>query len=102
MYTTLDSSISEKIDFLKMDIEGYEVRALLGGINVLTSSDAKLSICAYHRQYDSKYIEFMLNAMGYRVSRSNGCMFFLYDEDIDRSLDFRNGVLYGDKEKCFD
>ena len=98
-HTTLDSAIFEPVDFVKMDIEGDECKALLGGIELLKRSNAKLSICAYHRQHDAKYLSFLLNAMGYRFSYSNGWMFFCYDKYIDQTLDFRRGVLYGDKKE---
>lgn len=97
-WATLDSVINEKVDFVKMDIEGSETKAVLGGLDLLRRSNAKLSICAYHRRYDDKQLCFLLEALGYRTSHTNGKQFFLYDEDIDLSLDFRYGVVYGDKK----
>lgn len=97
-YVTLDSVISENVNFVKMDIEGAEVPAILGGMELLKRSNAKLSICTYHRKNDEKYISFLLKALGYRTSYAKGRMFFMYDDDIDYSLDFRHGVMYGVKE----
>ena len=96
--TTLDSLVSEKIDFLKMDIEGAEVEALLGGKEVLLRSSARCAVCSYHRQYDEKYISHILESYGYKTSHSKGYMFFSYDDDINDTLDFRRGVVYGVKE----
>ena len=95
---TLDTLLQDnKVDFIKMDIEGAETRALLGGINTLRCNDARLSICAYHRKRDEEYINFILKSLGYTVSHSEGYMFFLFDKNIDDTLDFRRGVIYGQK-----
>lgn len=94
----LDSVVQEPIDFLKMDIEGAECDALLGGLELLRRSRAKLSVCTYHRQNDEKYVSFILQSLGYKTARSKGHMLFLCDPLIDRTLDFRHGILYGEKE----
>lgn len=93
----LDSVIKEAVDFIKMDIEGAECESLLGGMDLLRKSNAKLSICAYHRQYDENYISFILQSLGYETSHSRGRMLFLHDPSIDRTLDFRHGVIYGER-----
>lgn len=95
---TLDTLLEgNRVDFVKMDIEGAETDALLGGINVLRKNNVKLSVCAYHRKRDEDYIQFILKALGYRTSHSEGYMFFIYDSYIDETLDFRRGVIYGSK-----
>ncbi len=94
---TLDKLVSDKIDFLKMDIEGAEVDALLGGRAVLENSSAKCAICSYHRQYDEKYISFILKSYGYHVEHSKGYMCFPYDENVKDTLDLRRGVVYAEK-----
>lgn len=94
---TLDDLLNceKEINFIKMDIESAETSALIGGIDILKRSNAKLSICAYHRTYDEKNIRFILESLGYNVSTSEGYMYFFYDEQIERTLDFRHGVVYG-------
>lgn len=95
---TLDTILNNnKVDFIKMDIEGAETKALLGGLNVLRHNDVRLSVCAYHRKRDQQYISFLLESLGYRVSHSKGYMFFLYSDTIDETLDFRRGVIYASK-----
>lgn len=96
--TTLDSLVHEKVDFLKMDIEGSEVDSLLGARRVLTSNNVQCAICSYHRQYDDKYIEFILKNYGYKTYSSRGYIFFAYDVNMIDTMELRRGVIYGNKE----
>ena len=95
--TTLDALVEEEVDFLKMDIEGAEVDALLGGMETLQKSNAKCAICSYHKQFDEKYISYILQSYGYITEHSKGYMFFPYDEDIKNTVDLRRGIVYGKK-----
>ena len=93
----LDTLIKENIDFLKMDIEGAEIDALLGAKELLERSNAICSICAYHRTYDEKYIRFILEAYGYTTKTSDGYMAFVWDKNWYDKLDFRRGIVYAQK-----
>ena len=95
---TLDSLVKENIDFLKMDIEGAEVEALLGGAVTLCNSNAHCSICSYHKSNDEKYIRFILKNYGYKTDVSNGYMVFIHDPDIYEKADFRKGIVYAKKD----
>ena len=90
---TLDTLINEKIDFLKMDIEGYEISALEGGERVLRESNAYCAVCSYHKHNDEFKIKNLLWRYGYKTDTSQGFMFFPYDDNIE----FRKGVVYGEK-----
>ena len=46
--TFLDQDITEKIDFIKMDIEGMEQAALLGAKKHIREDHPCLAICVYH------------------------------------------------------
>lgn len=94
---TLDSLVKEKIDFLKMDIEGAEVDALLGGKRVLQESNAHCAICSYHKMNDAENISWIMNHLGYHISESEGYMFFVFDRAIADTMDFRKGIVYADK-----
>lgn len=94
---TIDTLVEEKIDFLKMDIEGAEVDALLGGKEILKKSNAKCAICSYHKQNDAENISWIMKNLGYQTSESVGYMFFVYDSNIADSLDFRKGLVYAKK-----
>jgi predicted RNA methylase len=95
--TTLDELVQEDIDFLKMDIEGAEIDAILGGKNILRKSNARCAICSYHKKNDEENIRYLLETYGYQTSTSEGYMFFPYDENILDTMDFRRGVVYGAK-----
>jgi len=45
---SLDEDIQEKLTFIKMDIEGFEIPALLGAKKHITQGKPKLAICLYH------------------------------------------------------
>jgi FkbM family methyltransferase len=42
----------EKIDFIKLDIEGAEMKCLEGAQNTIKKYKPKLAICVYHKDYD--------------------------------------------------
>jgi FkbM family methyltransferase len=58
----------EKVDFIKMDIEGAEVEALKGAIKTITKFKPKLAICLYHRESDFQTIPEFIKSLdlGYR------------------------------------
>ena len=48
----LDNHMVEKVDMVKMDIEGFEYKALLGARRVIQRAHPILAICVYHKQED--------------------------------------------------
>ena len=58
---TLDSLISEPVDFLKMDIEGAELPALHGATRILKESRPILAISIYHSLDDLADIPIFLH-----------------------------------------
>ncbi|MBS5958078.1 MAG: FkbM family methyltransferase [Clostridiales bacterium] len=48
----LDEVVSGKVTFIKMDIEGSELNALIGAQNIIRDQKPKLAICVYHKLHD--------------------------------------------------
>lgn len=45
---SLDANITEPVTYIKMDIEGFEIPAILGAKNHIKNNSPKLAICTYH------------------------------------------------------
>ncbi len=71
---TLDAELGrlgvEKVDFIKMDIEGSEIEALNGSKRTLGSNDINMSVASYHvvgGQETSETVEETLSHFGYET-----------------------------------
>lgn len=58
--TSIDETIDEPITFIKLDIEGAEIKALRGAENHIVNDKPKLAICVYHRPQDIIEIPFYI------------------------------------------
>lgn len=96
---TIDSIVSEKLDFLKMDVEGEEYYALDGARNtILCSETIKCVVCTYHQEFDYKNIEDLFTQMGLKTKPSRGYMWFPYDKNYLFSLPtFRRGIIRAER-----
>ena len=58
----LDSIIpsDEKVTYIKMDIEGSEIKALLGAKRIIQKHKPRLAICVYHNPEDYFQIPFLI------------------------------------------
>ena len=50
--TSLDADIAEPVSFIKMDVEGFEIDALIGSKGHIQNDYPKLAICIYHLPSD--------------------------------------------------
>jgi len=82
---TLDDYFdNETINFIKADIEGYELKLLKGMANILTKEkDIKLLLCAYHNQKDEEELKIGLEKFGFYAECSKGYMLFAEDENLE-------------------
>lgn len=63
VFGTSDHHI-EKVDFIKMDIEGAELAALKGAIKSIKKFKPKLAICVYHKLEDFYEIPLFIGSLG--------------------------------------
>lgn len=54
--TTIDEEIPEKVSFIKMDLEGWELKALAGARRHIQQDRPKLAIAVYHRASDFRNV----------------------------------------------
>lgn len=66
---SIDNIVKEKIDFIKMDIEGSEFNSLLGAREHIINDHPILAICAYHRKDDLLRIPQLIKSYydGYKI-----------------------------------
>ncbi len=73
--TTVDNLVSElyleKVDFIKMDIEGAERRALVGAAHVIRRFRPRMVVCVYHIEDDPVEIPALI--MSLRRDYRQGC-----------------------------
>ena len=86
---------SESIDFIKMDIEGYEYKALMGAKKYLSSSSANLDICVYHNENDEREITNLLKKHGFIIDINPGYMVFTINKKYPLKL--VRGVIHAKK-----
>jgi len=90
--TTSDTTISidylvipesDENYFIKMDIEGFEQKALSGMKRLIISENpVKMAVCTYHHPNDFKEIEEIIKSSGFTWTVSNGyVLFFQPDEE---------------------
>ena len=67
----------EKINFIKVDIEGYELQFLKGAKLLLEKSEKiKIAICTYHQQNAGEKIKEIMTNYGFYTEYSKGIMIY--------------------------
>ena len=68
----------EKVNFIKIDVEGAEQKVLAGATAVINKNkDLKVALCTYHKQDDAETFAKLLTGKGFKIEFSNGYMIFL-------------------------
>jgi hypothetical protein len=87
-----------KIDFLKIDIEGAETGLLKGSKRILSSQGrSKVALCTYHKQNDETVFAEILEGNGFEVSYTRGYMILVWDKNI-RAPYLRRGLIRAAKK----
>ena len=79
-------------DYIKMDIEGFEEKALEGGKETLKNNNIHLAVCLYHTPDAEKNITTFLKELNYNCEISEGC---IINDEIPPY--FRHGVVRAHK-----
>lgn len=97
---SLDTLFGEqKIDFIKMDIEGAERRALQGARRLVKRCTPKMAVCTYHNAEDERVIRAWLEAAGsYAVTNSPGYVVCQGEWELEHleSVGFRRALLWAE------
>lgn len=84
------------VNFIKMDIEGYDEAALQGAVKTLESqTNLKLATCVYHLPHQEESIKKYLSS--YSNTTSDRFMLYYYDYNISDDY-LRHGVLRSKKK----
>ncbi len=99
--TTIDETLKgEKIDFIKMDIEGEEYYALEGAKKSLNCSpEVKSVICTYHQEFAYEALKGLLEKEQFMVNHSKGYMWYPDRYNIMRAPVLRRGLIRAEKER---
>lgn len=81
-----------KVDFVKMDIEGFEENALKGMKKMIQKNkNLKISVCCYHTVNQEERIRKILSK-NFDILVNDSYMIYYYDYDISKQF-LRHGVL---------
>ena len=96
---TLDTALNGvKVDYIKMDIEGYEKSALSGAENLIASADElRCAICSYHCEEDEEWISRFFGERGFDTAHSDGYMIPDWCSDGLLKAQLRRGVVFAAK-----
>lgn len=83
------------VNFIKMDIEGFEVKALKGASKILSKGKPiNIDVCTYHNYTDFDVIESILTHYNFTVEPSNGYMFFQHEGNyLDKEPHLVKGLI---------
>jgi len=84
------------VNYIKMDIEGFEMAALQGAVKTFEKAqDLRCAICAYHRKEDESQIKAFLEGFGYETATSDGYMNPNWTQAAYLDAEVRRGIVFG-------
>jgi len=91
---TLDSYFQgQKINFIKADVEGMELKMLYGGNEIFSRDDSlKILLCTYHKKDDAVKFKEFFEKYGFITEYSKGYMLFIYDKNLNEPY-IRRGLI---------
>lgn len=96
--TTIDTEIHEKVDFIKLDIEGEEYYALEGAKKAILSSEhMQCVVCTYHQEFAYEKIKEFLSECQFQIETSNGYMWYPREIYGARAPVLRRGLIRAKK-----
>jgi hypothetical protein len=94
---TLDNYFKkEKVDFIKADVEGSELKVLMGAMEILAQNMVKVAITTYHKEDDAIELKQFLEKNGFTTQYSTGYMIMFMQKLNPPYL--RRGVIRGKKQ----
>ena len=82
--------------FIKLDIEGFEQKALTGMQKLITSGNSiKMNVCTYHHPEDCKEIEATLCSHGFSCEVSDGYLIYFQRNEVPS---FRKALIRAGKK----
>lgn len=81
---TLDAMFpgDERVDFIKIDVEGHEERVLRGAMALIErSATLRIAVCTYHRQDDADRLASWLGALGFQIRFAPGFLLYYHGRD---------------------
>jgi hypothetical protein len=94
---TLDDYFHDKeLNFIKMDVEGFERRCLAGAKELLKRDNVRWAVCVYHRLDDAEVIGRIFTDAGYKTEFTPGWMLLRPQREI---VDGERHILRGQRPK---
>jgi hypothetical protein len=96
---TLDDFMQgEPVNFIKADIEGYEIKLMKGAVKILAGNhNLKIVLCTYHRRSDADDLKQLLMEHGFHTEFSKGYMILLNSAQLLIPPYLRRGVIRATK-----